>query len=183
MDQQGREFWGEFHPLLVGKAHGLNRSFCGLYHGHSLVYADDLRGRLAWIFHWCTEFLHLWVWLLAYELVGVPFGYHKLKGGLSSDFVGFHLRYDLCEVGITEKRGKWLREWILKVAASKFGVQTKEFCGVLGEVGLCRSTAYLDEGTPFTTLLLGGCDFFGHCGEATRNCDPFFEVLTERVVS
>ncbi len=23
------------------------------------------------------KFLHLWVWLLAYEMVGKPFGYHK----------------------------------------------------------------------------------------------------------
>ena len=81
------------------------------------------------------KFLHLWVWLLAYELVGVPFGYHKFKGGLASDFVGFHLRYDLCEVGITEKRGKWLREWILEVAASKFIVQTREFAEFLGRLG------------------------------------------------
>ena len=68
-------------------------------------------------------------------MVGTPFGYHKFKGGFSSDFVGFHLRYDLCEVGITERRGKWLREWILKAAEAKYVVQTREFAEFLGRLG------------------------------------------------
>ncbi len=63
--------------------------------------------------------------------VGTPFGYHKFKGGLFSDFVGFHLRYDLC----AETRGRWLRDWILKVAASKYIVQTREFAEFLGRLG------------------------------------------------
>ena len=109
----------------------------GRYVGHvmgsrwfmQVIYVDDLHGS----FIGNQKFLHLWVLLLAYELVSTPFGYHKFKGGLSSDFVGF--RYDLCEVGITEKRGKWLRESILKVAASKYIVQTREFAEFLGRWG------------------------------------------------
>ena len=96
-----------------------------------VIYVDDLHG----CFVGDRKFLHLWIWLLAFELIGAPFGYHKFKGGFSSDFVGFHLRYDLCEVGITEKRGKWLREWILKAEASKFVVQTREFAEFLGRLG------------------------------------------------
>ena len=114
-------------PYWWARLMGLIGRFTGYIMGSrwfmQVIYVDDLHGSFAG--H--RKFLHLWIWLLAYELVGVPFGYHKFKGGLSSDFVGFHLRYDLCEVGITEKRGKWLREWILKVAASKFIVQTREF--------------------------------------------------------
>ena len=122
-------------PYWWARLMGLIGRFTGYVMGSrwfmQVIYVDDLHGS----FTGHRKFLHLWIWLLAYELVGVPFGYHKFKGGLSSDFVGFHLRYDLCEVGITEKRGKWLREWILKVAASKFIVQTREFAEFLGRLG------------------------------------------------
>eukprot|EP00435_Cladocopium_sp_Y103_P019496 s4088_g4.t1 len=67
------------------------------------------------------------MWLLAYELVGVPFGYHKFKGGYSSDFVGFHLRYDLGEVGISERRGNWLLEWIDNAEKDGFLVVARSF--------------------------------------------------------
>ena len=73
-----------------------------------LVYVDDLHGA----FTGPSKFEMLWVWLLAFEVIGTPFGYHKFKGGFSSDFVGFHLRYDRNEVGITVKRGTWLVDWI-----------------------------------------------------------------------
>ena len=126
-------------PYWWSRLMGLIGRFVGHVMGSrwfmQVIYVDDLRGSFtgAW------KFLHLWAWLLAFELVGAPFGYHKFKGGLSSDFVGFHLRYDLCEVGITEERaeerGKWLRDWILKVAASKFIVQTREFAKFLGRLG------------------------------------------------
>ena len=45
-----------------------------------------------------SKFELLWIWLLAFEVVGTLFGYHKFKGGFSSDFMGFHLRYDRNEV-------------------------------------------------------------------------------------
>ena len=73
-----------------------------------LVYVDNLHG--AFVGH--SKFELLWIWLLAFEVIGTPFGCHKFKGGFSSDFVGFHLRYDRNEVGITEKRGAWLVSWI-----------------------------------------------------------------------
>ena len=51
-----------------------------------MAFVDDLHGT----FVGERKFLHLCVWLLAYEMVGTPFGYHKFKGGFSSEFVGFH---------------------------------------------------------------------------------------------
>ena len=96
-----------------------------------VIYVDDLHGS----FTGQHKFLHLWIWLLTYELVGVPFGYHKFHGGLSSDFVGYHLRYDLGQIGISQRRGRWLREWIARVDASKYVVQTREFAEFLGRLG------------------------------------------------
>ncbi len=81
------------------------------------------------------KFLHLWIWVLAFELVGTPFGYHKFKGGLVSNFVGFHLRYDLCQVGISDKRGEWLCGWVDQVSSKNFVVATRDFSEFLGRLG------------------------------------------------
>ena len=95
-----------------------------------MIYVDDLHG--AFVGH--DKFKFLWVWLLAFELIGTPFGYHKFKGGLSSEFVGFHLKYDIAEVGISEKRGNWLVSWIEKLADQKFVVAAREFVEFLGRL-------------------------------------------------
>ena len=95
-----------------------------------MVYVDDLHGA----FTGERKFVCLWIWLLAFEVIGTPFGYHKFKGGFSSDFVGFHLRYDRCEVGITTKRGTWLIDWIKALEGKKFVVPAREFSEFLGRL-------------------------------------------------
>ena len=96
-----------------------------------LVYVDDLRG----VFVGERKFLLLWIWILAFEVIGTPFGYHKFKGGFASDFVGFHMRYDLGEVGITLKRGKWLLDWIGRAEEMRFVVSGRDFAEFLGRLG------------------------------------------------
>ena len=62
----------------------------GRYVGHlmgshwflQLVYVDDLHG----VFVGERKFLHLWTWVLAFALIGTPFGYHKFKGGVGVEF-------------------------------------------------------------------------------------------------
>ncbi len=54
LDQQGWNFRGELHPLVVSP-HGLDRSLCGARYGFSLVHAGHLCGCLAWIFHRKSE--------------------------------------------------------------------------------------------------------------------------------
>eukprot|EP00435_Cladocopium_sp_Y103_P054310 s357_g17.t1 len=122
-------------PYWCAKIAGLLGRFVGfLFHQRwmmQMIYVDDLHGA----FVGPEKFLHVWVWLLAYELAGTPFGYHKFKGGFSSEFVGFHIRYDLAEVGITVKRGDWLLTWIAKAKENRFVVQAREFAEFLGRLG------------------------------------------------
>ena len=104
MDQQSWNVWGIECPRTGGQnclqlLEGLLDMSCKLQSFWHLVYVDDLHGA----FTGTSKFELLWVWLLAFEVIGTPFGYHKFKGGFSSDFVGFHLRYDRNEVGITVK--------------------------------------------------------------------------------
>eukprot|EP00435_Cladocopium_sp_Y103_P007644 s5608_g2.t1 len=96
-----------------------------------LVYVDDLHGAFAG----GHKFDCLWIWLLAFEVIGTPFGYHKFKGGFSSDFVGFHLRYDKNQVGITTKRGTWLADWIRSLESKRFIVAARDFSEFLGRLG------------------------------------------------
>ena len=79
----------------------------------------------------CTYGSGFW----AYELIGTPFGYHKFKGGFCSEFVGFHLRYDVPLVGISKKRGDWLLGWIAGARANKFVVPARDFTEFLGRLG------------------------------------------------
>eukprot|EP00435_Cladocopium_sp_Y103_P068426 s272_g31.t1 len=122
-------------PFWWAKLAGLIGRFVGyLFHTRwmmHMIYVDDLHG----VFVGPNKFLFLWIWLLAYEMVCTPFGYRKFKGGYASEFVGFHIRYDLAEVGISKKRGDWLVDWIQKAAVNKFVVSARDFMEFLGRLG------------------------------------------------
>ena len=92
---------------------------------------DDLLGTFIGV----RKFINLWIWLLAFELIETPFGYHKFSGGYAANFVGYHIRYDLQQVGITTKRGEWSVNWIKVAADSKFVVQARDFREFLGRLG------------------------------------------------
>ena len=121
-------YWWSKLFALIGRFVGHVMQTAAYWH---LVYVDDLHGA----FTGSRKFELLWVWLLAFEVIGTPFGYHKFKGGFSSDFVGFHLRYDKNEVGITEKRGSWLLNWIRALEEKRYVVPAREFSEFLGRLG------------------------------------------------
>ena len=121
-------YWWSRLMALVGRFVG---HLMGSHWFLQLVYVDDLHG----VFVGERKFLHLWIWVLAFELIGTPFGYHKFKGGLVSNFVGFHLRYDICQVGISDKRGEWLCGWVDQASSKNFVVATRDFSEFLGRLG------------------------------------------------
>ena len=122
-------------PYWWSKLAGLLGRFVGyMFHQRwmmHMIYVDDLHG----VFAGEHKFLFLWVWLLAFEVAGTPFGYHKFKGGYASEFVGFQLRYDLVEVGISVKRGTWITQWVEKAKANRYVVQARDFAEFLGRLG------------------------------------------------
>ena len=121
-------YWWARLMALIGRYVG---HLMGTHWFLQMVYVDDLHG----VFIGERKFLHLWIWVLAFELIGTPFGYHKFKGGLVSNFVGFHLRYDWCQVGISDKRGEWLCAWVDQVSSKNFVVATRDFSEFLGRLG------------------------------------------------
>ena len=98
-------YWWSRLFSLVGRFVGYVFHSQAFFHQ---VYVDDLHGT----FLGQRKFVNLWIWLLAFELIGTPFGYHKFSGGFAANSVGYHIRYDLQQVGITVKRGEWLCAWI-----------------------------------------------------------------------
>ena len=130
---QTRTFGVSSAPYWWAKLAGLSGRFVAYIFQSKwfMIYVDDLHSS-------CIageKFRLLWIWLLAFELVGTPFGYHKFKGGFASKFVGFHIRYDLCEVGISKKRGDWLVDSIQRAERIRFVVPARDFIEFLGRLG------------------------------------------------
>ena len=121
-------YWWAKLFALVGRFVGHVMATIWFMH---MVYVDDLHGA----FIGERKFHNLWVWVLAFELVGTPFGYHKFRGGFAVEFVGFQMRYDSKEIGITIRRGDWLRDWIISAEEKRYVVVTRDFSEFLGRLG------------------------------------------------
>ena len=68
-------------------------------------------------------------------LGNIPFALQKFRGEPTTDFVGYHLRFDAQQVGINRKRGDWLVKWIDDCQAKKFVVLTRSFSEFVGWLG------------------------------------------------
>ena len=98
-----------------------------------LVYVDDLHV----VVYGCDKFETLWILFLALEIMGTPFSFHKFKGGVNVDYIGYHLCYYTWSAGISEKRASWIIEWINLAEQAQWmitGRQLTEFIGRLNFV-------------------------------------------------
>jgi hypothetical protein len=73
-----------------------------------LLFADDLH----WVAHGPAKYCDLLFLILLWEVAGTPFAWHKTKGGVQTDWIGYWLDYGKFELGITEARGRWLAKWL-----------------------------------------------------------------------
>ena len=95
-----------------------------------MVYVDDLRLMTAG----AHKFINLWMILAAYEVVGTPFAYHKFRGGLDVDYIGYHLSYSIWSAGISESRAAWIISWIDKAAESSWVVVGRSVIELTGRL-------------------------------------------------
>ena len=95
-----------------------------------LVYVDDLHivtsGR--------DKFATLWMILLAYEIVGTPFSYHKFVGGVAVDFIGYHISFSSWQAGISEKRARWIVDWINQTERANWLVSGRALAEFVGRM-------------------------------------------------
>ena len=104
----------------------LDWEVCFLHSWHGAFLPHGLSGA----FLGDRKFRNLLIWVLAFEVAGTPFGYHKFSGGFSVAFVGCQLQNDACQVGISDRRGRWLLEWIDRAQADSFVVVSRDFSEV-----------------------------------------------------
>ena len=95
-----------------------------------IVYVDDLHLLTAG----AHKFLNLWIILVAHEVIGTPFAYHKFKGGLDVDYIGYHLSYSTWSAGISESRAAWIISWIDKAAESSWVVVGRSVIELTGRL-------------------------------------------------
>ena len=95
-----------------------------------LVYVDDL--------HLLTagpdKFLILWMVLAAYEVVGTPFAYHKFKGGVAVDYIGYHVSYATGSAGVSDSRARWVISWISNAEESDWIVVGRAMIELTGRL-------------------------------------------------
>ena len=80
------------------------------------------------------KFEILWMSVLAYELMGTPFAYHKFRGGLNVEYVGYQLEYDRQVAGISGKRAEWVINWISEAEKNGWMVQGRAFIEFTGRM-------------------------------------------------
>ena len=95
-----------------------------------VVFVDDLHLVVAG----ADNYIVLWMILAAYLLVGTPFAFHKFKGGLTAEFIGYFISYEGSSTGISPKRLAWVLTWIEEVERNNWMVTGRRFSEFLGRL-------------------------------------------------
>eukprot|EP00435_Cladocopium_sp_Y103_P031679 s3830_g8.t1 len=94
-----------------------------------LTYVDDL----LFLARGLGGMAGTWLCLLFFVIVGTPFSWHKFGGGLVAEWIGFQIDVRKGELGMSEKRLRWARDWLAKTTANKV-VRVDEFRSALGRL-------------------------------------------------
>ena len=101
------------------------------------LYADDLR----WTAWGDSKYRTLLQALIVWLLVGCPFSWHKVRGGLSMDWLGYHLDFCKFRVGISLQRSQWLISWGEQILLNGMVLVRHLACG-LGRIGFASSVLH-----------------------------------------
>jgi hypothetical protein len=114
----------------------------GVLHMWMLIYADDLKLTA----HGAEKYEALVTAILIWEMIGTPFSWKKLRGGLSQEWLGYWVDYVRFEVGLSEKRAMWLKTWLDGVVSGS-PILVRALSEGLGRLGFACGP--LEWGRPF----------------------------------
>lgn len=107
-----------------------------------LIFADDVRFQA----HGPRMYSLILLGLLAWEMVGTPISWKKVRGGLEFEWLGYWLDYTRFEIGLSESRAAWLVAWGTRITTDRL-VQMGDMAEGLGRLGF--ATGALEWGRPF----------------------------------
>ena len=97
----------------------------------ALIYVDDIHMASGGGNRW----LSLWRFITLLEMAGLPFSFHKFRGGFQMDFVGFWVDYTRFEIGMSEKRVAWLVRFVEELISNGWLVHMRRFQEFHGRLG------------------------------------------------
>ena len=97
----------------------------------ALIFVDDIHMASGGNDRW----LALWRFIALLEMVGLPFSFHKFRGGFQMDFVGFWVDYARFEIGMSERRVAWLVSFVEELIANNWLIHMRRFQEFHGRLG------------------------------------------------
>ena len=94
-------------------------------------------------------------------VLGVPWAWHKFRGGEAVSWVGLWTDGKLYQIGLSEGRAAWVRNWLL-VQLKDGSVDLQEFAGVLGRLSFAAGA--VDYVRPFIAALFACVSQRGYRG-------------------
>ena len=142
-------WWGRVASGVIRAGHRLGGQGLGLLH---LLFADD-----GWMVATGSGYWKkLLFWLFVLELLEVPLSWKKVKGGTRVQWIGYQLCVETYRKGISEKKVKWVEDWVLSGGAT--GREMKSALGrltfVAGALQMLRP--FLGPMFSWTAVLRGG---------------------------
>lgn len=110
-----------------------------------MLFADDLK----LVVGGPTKHVDLWTLVVGWLLVGTPFSWKKFRGGIELDYVGFWTDYGRFQLGLSEKRARWVVKVIDELESADFLISGRAFTELLGRLG------FASQAVPWIRPLLG----------------------------
>eukprot|EP00435_Cladocopium_sp_Y103_P061932 s382_g23.t1 len=120
-------WWQRLAACLVRLGHNISGLDLGILH---LLFADDGWMLAMGAFFW----RRLLFWLFVLDLCEVPLSWKKVRGGTVVQWIGYQLDVDLFKKGISERKVKWMLDWLEKHEASG-GILGRDLKSALGRFG------------------------------------------------
>ena len=151
---------------IVSASYWWYRLFSGLgrllYYAHGqdhttlLTYVDDL----IWITESSQGLPRILASIFLLEILGIPFAWHKFRGGAEHGWIGFSISAHQRLLGISRSRADWMIGWIRKVKSDGF-VNIADMGAVLGRLSF--GLTVLPSLRPFLGPLYAWVAAVRHC--------------------